>query len=116
MKTSFENDYLKNRYNILSPTAKPGQLFHYPEILAFIQQQFGNCPEEIFSDQIHDFISQVEQEICSRSKLFMYSPGSSWSKIVRIERSIGGIDGGDLNIEDFVEEPRDDDAIYDYDD
>ena len=46
----------------------------------------GVCPELTLRDEMHDFRSQVEMEICSISGLFFSSDGSSWSENISMER------------------------------
>ena len=54
----------------------------------------ANCDD--YENQIHDFLSQLEQEICMRSWLFMPSDGSSWSATVTSDRTARGISSRDI--------------------
>ena len=45
-----------------------------------------NCESELIESEIHDLISQTEQEIALRSNIFLSSIGSSWSTVVNYER------------------------------
>ena len=52
----------------------------------FLKNRHKDCPNRILNDQIHDFLSQVEMELCSKSDLFIYSKSSSWSLNIIMER------------------------------
>ena len=71
------------------------QVYHEHDVVKFIRDKFGNCNKMVFFDQVHDFTSQVEQEICKNSGRFLWSDGSTWSSSIILERSILGTDGGD---------------------
>ena len=64
------------------------KLFHQIELAKMIDRIFSSCDKTTFSNQIHDFISQVEQEICFQSDVFLSSSGSSWSLAVTQERTV----------------------------
>ena len=78
MKSEFENK--ANDFNLNFKT------FYGKDLKIFLKNRFKLCNREVYNDQIHDFLSLVEMEICSRSKIFIYSGGSSWSKNIRQER------------------------------
>ena len=72
-----------------------GKIIFGSDLTNFIENKFKNsCSPEKFDDQIHDFISQAEQEICLKSKIFIESVGSSWSMGVRHERIVHGVHYG----------------------
>jgi len=56
-------------------------------IRAFTGLDLGLELDSCLSDDSQVF-SSIEQEICSRSAGFLYSPGSSWSLNVAIERNV----------------------------
>jgi len=57
----------------------------------FVDFKFGSsCPRHKFLKQQYDFISQIEQELCMRSKIFYESDGSSWSVEVKYGRLVRG--------------------------
>ena len=62
------------------------EVFWSENLMEFIKEKFKNCDKSKFFEQIHDFVSQVEQEICYQSQFFVMSWGSSWSDAVVIER------------------------------
>ena len=57
----------------------------------FVEKKFCKCEKSVFKGQIHDFLSQVEQEICLNSWIFIPSTGSSWSNAIELERRVWGI-------------------------
>lgn len=68
-----------------------GQVRYQKDMQEYIAKKFTTCPEDKYLDQIHDFVSQTEQEICLRSRTFIESDGSMWSLSVRQERIIRNI-------------------------
>lgn len=48
------------------------------EMIGFLDKNYGQCPQ--FIDNKYDLLSLIEQEICSRSKIFLRASGSSWSE------------------------------------
>ena len=73
------------------------EVYHQHDLWAFIKQKFHKCDERIFNHQIHDFMSQVEMELCFRSKVFAGSEVSGWSAGVGHERRVRGMDGIDFS-------------------
>lgn len=61
-------------------------VFFQEHLRSYVEQQFSECKRSRYFNQLHDFISQLEQEICMTSKLFMPSDGSSWSAAITMER------------------------------
>ena len=57
------------------------------DIVSFIERKYKNCEKTKMGKQKHDFVSQVEQEIAMKSRVFMFSDGSSWSETVQAERT-----------------------------
>ena len=51
---------------------------------------------DYIKDNNHDVFSQIDMEICSNSRLFMRSMGSSWSNNVHQERKVHGTDREDV--------------------
>lgn len=72
------------------------------DLTAYLTNEYKTCPNEIFNDQIHDFTSQIEMEICSRAELFIYSKGSSWSKNILMERVAKGVNRNDIENTEFI--------------
>ena len=67
------------------------KVFNQEHLLEFLQRKFRkSCTVEEFNQQSHEFISQVEQEICMKSTVFIESEGSSWSGQVERERYVRG--------------------------
>ena len=63
------------------------RVFYQNVLESKLNAHFGtSCPGERFKGQIHDFISQLEMEICMRSEAFASSEGSSWSINVQRDR------------------------------
>ena len=68
---------------------RTGSVFHSPDLEDMIWKKFyvgKRCNKDIYYNQIFEFVSQVEQEICSRSVSFIFSPSSAWSNAVNFER------------------------------
>ena len=72
------------------------------DLMKFLEKRHEKCPKEIFRDEIHDFVSLVEMELCSRSQLFIYSGGSSWSRNILMERETIRIHKFDLENSRFM--------------
>ena len=47
---------------------------------------FSTCSPKTLEYDLHDFLSLTEMEVCSESKVFVRSSGSSWSYNVEQER------------------------------
>lgn len=62
--------------------------YYGEDLRKFLEKKYELCPEEVFTDQIHDFLSLVEMELCSMSRVFIYSGASSWSRNVNQERQV----------------------------
>ena len=52
----------------------------------FLRKRYSKCPEDTLHDELHDFLSLTEMELCSTSTVFIYSGGSSWSRNINMER------------------------------
>jgi len=72
------------------------KVIYSKDLTEFAENVFGKAKCDDFESQIHDFLSQVEQEICMRSWLFMPSDGSSWSATVTSDRTARGISSRDV--------------------
>ena len=77
--------------------------FDGADLTKFLEASYGNCPKQIFQDQIHDFTSQIEMDICSEARFFLFSEGSSWSKNICMERAARKSGYQDRPIMDFIE-------------
>ena len=74
------------------------KVVHEKHLERFVEDRFKACMgTATWKDQIFDFYSQLEQEICLRSKLFIGSSQSSWTKTVHYERVARGVSGNDLS-------------------
>lgn len=62
------------------------EVFHGDDLLNFLKKRHQKCNPDAMRDEIHDFISLTEMEMCSKSQLFIYSGGSSWSRNILMER------------------------------
>ena len=71
-------------------------------LTSWLEKRHQNCPKEVFDDQMHDFVSLFEMEICSRSKIFIYSGGSSWSRNINMERQAKRADKKDIDNQNFL--------------
>jgi len=77
----------------------------------WVQQKYGGvCDENMMADEVHDFTSQVEMEICSISGLFLSSDGSSWSENIKMERQAKRMHWWDRSNTQFM--ARDSDGGY----
>ena len=77
------SEYLSNNHGI--------QVFFQEDLRAFLEDSFDKCGKKEYFNQIHDFVSQLEQEICMGAKVFMPSDGSSWSVAITMERAARNI-------------------------
>ena len=68
----------------------------------FTDSKFSECPDEKYNNQIHDFVSQVEMELCLESTIFVESHGSSWSLGVNYDRHVRGRRGNDVHNDVFL--------------
>lgn len=73
------SEYLSNNHGI--------QVFFQEDLRAFLESSYSGCDKKAYFNQIHDFVSQLEQEICMGAKVFMPSDGSSWSVAITMERA-----------------------------
>lgn len=61
------------------------EVYFRHDLLKFIERKFKNsCSAKVYQNQIHDYISQVEQELCMISRIFIRSESSSWSLGARL--------------------------------
>jgi len=74
-----------------------GQVFFQDSLKTFLDKKFSSCDSKTYNNQINDFMSQVEQEICLRSKVFIQSEGSSWTLGLMHERYVRGVDEDDFS-------------------
>ena len=56
------------------------------DLRILVEKTFNNCDETKMKGQIHEFVSQTEQEIALNSDIFLFSPSSTWSDGVNHER------------------------------
>ena len=69
----------------------------------WVQEKYSkNCDAKMMADEVHDFTSQVEMEICSISGLFLSSDGSSWSENIKMERQAKRIHWWDRSNTQFL--------------
>ena len=61
-------------------------VYHGEHLLHFLKKRHRGCPKAVYEDSIHDYLSLIEMELCSKSQLFIYSGGSSWSRNIMMER------------------------------
>lgn len=78
------------------------QVFYHYHLHDFVKSQFTTCNDQRYFHQIHDFISQLEQEIMMTSDVFVESTGSSWSFAVFIERAARRRSGNDIVTSQFL--------------
>lgn len=55
----------------------------------YFETAYANC--EFVQENMHEVFSLFEQEICSRGKVFVYAPSSSWSGSIRRERHMSDL-------------------------
>ena len=98
--TSFASSLVDKIIYIAAPPAEAPQIekmktelleegitvYYGEDLMKFLKNRHSKCPEPIMRDEIHDFISLTEMELCSKSDLFIYSGGSSWSRNILMER------------------------------
>lgn len=48
------------------------EVFYGEDLQKFLKERHENCPQAMVRDQMHDFVSLVEMELCSRSQVFVY--------------------------------------------
>ena len=55
----------------------------------FVRRKFyDSCDRDKFEKQVHDYVSQLEQEICLYSSIFLNSQASTWSSSIVQERMV----------------------------
>ena len=64
------------------------RLLNIDDLEEYIGERWANCEKDELRLVKHDFVSQLEQEICMNSKRFLWSDSSSWSVAVQFERDI----------------------------
>ena len=62
------------------------QIFTQSDLRMLVEKKFSDCETDKMRGQIHEFVSQTEQEIVLNSEIFLFSPGSTWSDGVSHER------------------------------
>ena len=48
------------------------EVFYGEDLNKFLNERHKDCPQAVLRDQMHDFVSLVEMELCSRSQIFVY--------------------------------------------
>lgn len=87
-------------------------VFKGSDLRKYIKNIFLNCQEHVYDSQIHDFTSQVEQELGLWSKCFWGSIGSSWTMAIGVERKAWGIDSSrDSTNKFFLEKYENDERL-----
>ena len=77
------------------------------DLSEWVQEKYSkNCDAKMMADEVHDFTSQVEMEICSISGLFLSSDGSSWSENIKMERQAKRIHWWDRSNTQFLEKDK----------
>ena len=72
----------------------------------FVDKVFHKC--DYYKQNKDDIVSLVEMEICTLSKVFLRSAGSSWSSNIQLERTIHSQSHMDMiNLELFMENHED---------
>lgn len=72
---------LKQRFGITT--------FYGKHIVMFARRKFfDSCGKERYEKQIHDYVSQLEQEVCLWSSIFLNSQASTWSSSIVQERLV----------------------------
>ena len=61
-------------------------VFHQTHLRDFIKNKFRDCAEERFELQLHDFVSQTEQQLCTDAGIFLGSESSTWSGAIAKDR------------------------------
>jgi len=67
------------------------KVFFQKDLDKLLSEKFSSCEKTEYISQIHEFKSQVEQELCLKSTIFMESDGSTWSSAINKERFVRGI-------------------------
>ena len=68
------------------------------QLRKFVDDRFkSTCDEQRFQHQLHDFISQVEQELCTSSYAFISSDSSTWSGTIIKDRRAAGNAKSDIS-------------------
>ena len=76
------------------------EVFYVEKLHDFIHDKYKDCPEKIYKEESHEFISQVEQEVCMRSITFMPADGSSWSSEITADRAARDI--AEFDVENHI--------------
>ena len=70
-------------------------MYHQEQLRKFADKKFGYCEKDRFKQQLHDFVSQTEQQLCTDAKVFLYSESSTWSGTIEKDRKVRGLDNFD---------------------
>ena len=93
-----EMDFIKKIGKIIESEGKY-RVFYQEHLREFIKEKFKDCDEKRFELQLHDFVSQVEQQICTDAGIFLGSESSTWSGAIgkdRIARNLTKFDGSNI--------------------
>merc|ERR1719454_3581 len=72
------------------------QVFHQEHVKSFIDAKYkSTCPTEKYKGEVHDYMSQFEQELCMKGEIFLCSDSSSWSVAIQFERDVRGVSEND---------------------
>lgn len=84
---------------------RTGLVYSIIDLEKFILDKFVKCPKTKLFNQIYEFISQVEQQICKKSEIFAYTGSSAFSKTVNFERKVEFRSiKYDIDVEEFLKE------------
>lgn len=81
------NDMVKHAVTLIQKQLGPSVIVNAKSTIdsaRYFDSAYPNC--EFVQDNLHEVFSLFEQEICSRGKVFIYAPSSSWSGSIRRER------------------------------
>jgi len=79
-----EIPFIQNVSKIL--VASGYQVYHQTHLREFIRNKFDTCDENRFDLQLHDFVSQTEQQLCTDAGIFLASESSTWSGAITEDR------------------------------
>ena len=75
------------------------QVFYQTHLRDFVTKRFKKCDRERFELQLHDFVSQTEQQLCTDAGIFLGSESSTWSGAIgkdRAARNLTKYDGSNI--------------------
>jgi len=72
------------------------------EMISFLETNWADCDQ--FLENKFDILSLIEQEICSKSNIFLRAQGSSWSANIHAERILANVEQKDQKNIMFFEE------------